>query len=98
MVVVQQRCVCLCPDEVAARVTFNPETEYSSFFFSFFFFFPFSLHIVIFFLHLNNQNIDREQQNNNNSDNHKIKSTQNSGWPFAKSAFVTIAEAEKKAV
>lgn len=30
-VVVEQRCVCLCPDEAAAWATFSPDTKYSSF-------------------------------------------------------------------
>lgn len=67
MVVVEQRCVCLSPDEVAAQTTFNLDTKYSSFFA---FFFPFSS-CWFFFLHLNNH-LHWEKTKKNINRNNKI--------------------------
>ncbi len=73
--------------------------------FKFFLFFSFSSYCFLFFLHLNNhlhrenkqtkKKHQQEQQNNNNSDNHKMKAHKIQDG-LSQSAFVTIAEAEKR--
>lgn len=66
--------------------------------FKFSFFFSLKISIYSFFLHLNNlqwENINRNNKNNNNSDNHNIKAHKIQDG-LSQSAFVTIAEAEKR--
>lgn len=64
----------------------------------FLFFIPFSSYCFFALnnhLHWENKKHQQEQQNNNNSDNHKIKAHKIQDG-LSQSAFVTIAEAEKR--